>query len=141
MRTVDDPDQFVARLNAAWQQSQWDALATMYHPDAVLVPPDLSPVISGRSAILATYREFAERATLQQFDLLGVSAHAFDRTTIVHADFQVDYAVDGARAKDDGQEIYVLQPAQTEAGWAIVWRQQIVRFSQAITEPGNDSRP
>ncbi len=136
MPTVDDPEHFVARLNSAWQSAQWDSLAAMYHIDAVLIPPDLAPVISGRDAILATYREFADRATLLHFDTLGIRAHMFDRTTIVHADFQVDYSVDGARAKDDGQEVYVLQPAQNDAGWVIVWRQQIVRFSQAVTEPG-----
>ena len=136
MPTVDDPQRFVARLNSAWQTAQWEALAAMYHIDAVLIPPDLEPVISGRDAILATYQEFADRATLLHFDTLGIRAHAFDRTTIVHTDFQVDYSVDGDRAKDDGQEIYVLQPSQNAAGWVIVWRQQIVRFSQAVTEPG-----
>ncbi len=129
----------VQTLNAHWQSAQWDALSLLYHPKAVLVPPDMTPVIAGRNAIVATYEEFAAAATLHSFRAGAIRSHRFDATAVVEADFTVDYTVQGERYLDEGHETYLLERAATPVGYHIVWRAQYVHLSRRI-EP-TDAAP
>ncbi|MEM1229414.1 MAG: nuclear transport factor 2 family protein [Pseudomonadota bacterium] len=126
----------VHRLNTHWQAAQWDALSLLYHPKAVLVPPDVTPVITGRDAIVATYEEFADAATLHDFKTGAIRSYRFDTSAVVEADFTVDYSVQGERYLDEGHETYVLERAATPVGYHIVWRQQYVHLSRRVEPTG-----
>ncbi len=122
---------FVDSLNQAWQQADWASLACMYHPDVVLVPPDLGANLIGWSAILQTYQDFAARATLHGFRVLNVEGHVFDHSQVVHSDFEADYSIGAARRVDTGTEIYVLETGERGQP-VIVWRQQIIASAQSV---------
>ena len=74
-----NPARFVDRLQQAWQQRDWHELAEMYHPEAVLLPPDLGETLVGRDSILQTYREFDDQAHLHAFERGDPGADALDR--------------------------------------------------------------
>ena len=58
---------FIAELNDCWQRGDVEALTHCYHPDVVLLPPDLGPPIRGRDAVVASYRDFLDAARLDRF--------------------------------------------------------------------------
>lgn len=125
-------ESFIEHLNACWQQGRWDELAAIYHADAVLLPPDLSDPIRGRTAIVDSYRDFAAQALLQSFSTTRIDCYEFSRTKVVHARFRIAYRLAEQDAEDEGLEIYVLeQPSGTEPP-VIVWRQQIVEQSRTL---------
>ncbi len=127
-------DKFITSVNQAWQGADYATLGACYHPDAVLLPPDLGPVITGRDAIVDTYREFDTSVDLLDFQVRNITTHNYGTTAVVHMDFAVDYRFKGqpgeqtSRAfSDEGQEIYVINAEGPEP--LIVWRQQIVTAS------------
>ncbi len=125
------PNEFVAALNEAWQQGDWDLLASMYHPQVVLVPPDLGPNLVGWQAILETYQDFRARAQLHELRVLNVDAHEFEHSQIVHCEFKADYSLDDARSVETGVEIYVLEQGPKNRP-RIIWRQQIIQGTSSV---------
>ena len=61
---IDDARRFVLALNDCWQAADLSALEGFYHPDVVLLPPDLGQPICGREAVVASYGEFLQAASL-----------------------------------------------------------------------------
>ena len=114
----------IRALNDAWQKEDWAALEGCYHKDVVLMPPDAGPPILGRDEVLETYREFCKVARLERFREVELDVFHFERTHIVHMRFEVDYALDGERYRDEGLEIYVLAPSDADESPVVVWRQQ-----------------
>ena len=53
---------FLLALNDCWQRGDLEALESFYHPDVVLLPPDLGQPICGREAVVASYLEFLQAA-------------------------------------------------------------------------------
>ena len=66
--TADNPNDFLLALNNCWQTGDLAALAEYYHPDVVLLPPDMGEPIRGRQAVIESYQDFLEAATLEHFD-------------------------------------------------------------------------
>lgn len=124
-----DPSAFLGRLQQAWQQEDWATLSEMYHPKAVLLPPDLGQSLVGREAILATYQEFAAAATLHRFESTSMECHPFSACRVVHSGFVADYSVSERRCTDSGTEVYVVESG-TDDQPVIVWRQQIIQSTR-----------
>ena len=78
---------FVDALNDAWRAGRVQDVGAFYHEDAVLLPPDLGEPIIGRQAIVATYADFVERASLERFDKLDLATFGFGAI-----DFAAEYA-------------------------------------------------
>ena len=124
---------FVTALNEAWQLGNTEALIACYHPDVVLLPPDLGPPIVGRDAVVASYREFLEAATLDRFETTSLDVFSFPATGtathVAHLTFEVAYTLAGERYLEKGLEVYVI--AEDAAGaLRIIWRQQSVLDSR-----------
>ncbi len=133
---------FLTALNACWPAGEIEALARFYHPDVVLLPPDLGAPIRGREAVVASYREFLSAATLERFEVSDLEIFSFAHspgqgaTHMAHLTFRIDYRLDGERYVEKGLEIYTL--LQTPEGPQIIWRQQTVLDSRLAekSEPG-----
>lgn len=119
---------FLLALNQAWQQGELDALAAFYHPDVVLLPPDLGPAIRGRDSVVASYREFLQSAQLERFEPTSLEVFSFPGSHVAHLNFEVDYTLAGERYLEKGLEVYALQ--ETDGGLQIIWRQQAVMDSR-----------
>ena len=118
---------FITRLNRTWQNEDLQALGDFYHAGAVLLPPDAGPPIVGREPIVASYREFAEAASLLGFSVSDLVSHSFDtgsgqRVHMVHMSFDVAYELDGTIYEESGLEIYTI--IESDGTFEIVWRNQ-----------------
>lgn len=124
--------ELIQRLNQAWQANDLATVSAAYHPDAVLLPPDLGPVIRGREAITDTYAIFNSSAVLRRFEVTDTEVFDFQSSHAVHLKFTLAYELEGAILEDRGLDIYITSPLAD--GLAIVWRQQVVLASSELTD-------
>lgn len=133
---VDRVQTFLADLNRCWPTATAAQLAEFYHPDVVLLPPDLGAPIIGRTAVVESYAEFLQAAQLVSFEVEKLELFAFPPTCMAHLNFDIVYDLGGDRYQDKGLEIYTIieQAERLE----IVWRCQSVLDSRLTSksEPG-----
>jgi len=125
--------EFVLGLNDCWQRGDLPALSAYYHPDVVLLPPDLGQPICGREAVVASYLEFLQAATLDHFEVLDLEVFPFTTlggasTIVAHLTFAVTYTLDGETYVEKGLEAYTL--SECDDGMKILWRHQSVLDSR-----------
>ena len=106
------------------EEGDFEGYSRLYHPDAVLLPPDAGAVITGREQITDTYRDFFEHAHLEDFRVASVEQYEFDSGTAVHLRFEVTYGLGEERLCDRGLEVYWVDTTPL-----ILWRQQIIDAS------------
>lgn len=122
----------ITTLNQAWQAGDMATVSTTYHPDAVLLPPDLGPVIRGRDAIVETYAEFNNAANLRHFEVTDTQIFDFESSHAVHLKFTLAYEFEGTILEDEGLDIYLTSPYAGRL--TVVWRQQVVLASRELTD-------
>lgn len=127
-------EKFLDALNDAWQRNDTAALAAFYHPDTVMLPPDLETPILGRDSVVASYRDFSESATLLEFAVTRYETFGFASSAgtpvlqMAHMYFDVRYELQGATHSESGLEIYSLLDSGDTL--QIVWRCQTVLDSR-----------
>lgn len=136
--TVSNPREFLLALNACWQTGDLDALADYYHPDVVLLPPDMGAPISGREAVVESYQDFFAAATLEHFRVADLEVFSFPATEsaaapaavthMAHLTFSVSYTLDGDTYVETGMEVYAL--GELDGRLKILWRHQSVLDSR-----------
>lgn len=122
----------ITTLNQAWPAGDMATVSISYHPDAILLPPDLGPVIRGRDAIVETYASFNTLAELRQFEVTDTEVFDFHSSQAVHVKFTLAYKLDDTNLEDQGLDVYLISPYA--AGLSIVWRQQVVLASRELTD-------
>lgn len=122
----------ITTLNQAWQTGDMATVSASYHPHAILLPPDLGPVIRGRDAIVETYAAFNRLAKLRHFEVTDTELFDFDSSQALHVKFTLAYQLDGATLEDKGLDVYLISPQGD--GLSVVWRQQVVLASGELTD-------
>jgi uncharacterized protein (TIGR02246 family) len=118
-----DPEDCVRRLNSAWQQGDWKTVTACFREDAVMLLPHGEELLRGRDAIVATYHEFFDIATLHALDIEAVEVFDYGAAAMCHMRFTIDYTIDDEREEASGVEVYTLVP--DAAGRAVIaWRTQ-----------------
>jgi ketosteroid isomerase-like protein len=129
--TAEGARAFLVGLNECWQTGDLASIAAYYHPDVVLLPPDLGEPIIGREAVVASYGEFLQAATLDHFEITDLDIFSFEpdtATCVAHLTFEVVYALDGDTYVEKGLEVYTLGECNGEP--KILWRHQNVLDSR-----------
>ncbi len=129
--TTKSIEAFIEELNSTWQRGDFTALGNFYHENVVLLPPDAGEPIHGRAAVIESYKDFNEQATLSEFRITDLQAYPFGGTTsdpdstihMVHMRFEVEYQLDGQNYRDSGLEVYAVM---SEREPQIIWRSQSV---------------
>ena len=131
-------EKFLQTLNESWLGQDYEALATLYDPDVVLLPPDAGEPIEGRTAVCSVYEDFHTACTVERFAVTQLSSWAFgtdsQSVTKAHMRFDIDYTIRSAEATieksqapesicEQGLEVYTLVNAANENP-RIVWRAQ-----------------
>ncbi|MEM7217872.1 MAG: nuclear transport factor 2 family protein [Pseudomonadota bacterium] len=112
----------VRQLNDAWLQQDYDALAALYHPQAVLLPPDAGAPITGRDAVLQTYRDFHSVGSVTRFEVDDITIYEFAASVMCHMRFQISYRVGDNDYVEPGLETYMI--CEHEGVPVIGWRAQ-----------------
>jgi hypothetical protein len=99
----------------------------------VLLPPDLGAPIIGRDAVVASYGDFLQAATLDIFEVTDIAIFEFDTddqtgTAMAHLKFEIVYELGGDRFVETGMEIYTV--LKEGGNLAIAWRSQTVLDSR-----------
>jgi ketosteroid isomerase-like protein len=118
-----DAEVLVRRLNDAWQQGDWETVTACLHPDVAMLLPDGHETLRGREAMLGSYREFVEVATLHGLQIEDIEVFAFGTTAICHMQFTIDYAIDDEREQASGVEVYAIAP-DPQGQSCVIWRTQ-----------------
>jgi len=150
---TDHIDKFVRKLNDCWQSGRLAELASFYHPDAVLLPPDDGVPIIGRDNILNTYRDFTAAAVLYEFQITELECFSFPAvaddvshpvpvphpepvTHVVHMRFEIEYELGDVLYRESGLEVYAIMEAQEDSdSTKVVWRSQSVLDNRVLNEP------
>jgi hypothetical protein len=138
---MSDVRRFISDLHASWPEGDLERLAGFYHPDVVLLPPDLGEPIQGREAVVASYQEFLNAAHLERFVITGLEVFPFEFTTggvthMAHLNFEIDYELGGDRYIDNGLEVYAILDEGGQP--SIIWRSQTILDSRLAekSDPG-----
>jgi ketosteroid isomerase-like protein len=120
--------QFLLDLHDCWPRGDLQQLARFYHPDVVLLPPDLGPPICGRDAVVASYREFLDASTLETFTVESLEIFPFEAQDggvyMAHLTFDITYELGGRRYAEKGLEVYTVREQAGEL--QVLWRNQMV---------------
>ena len=122
---------FINQLNSAWLEQDYPTLERCYHPDAVLLPPDAGEPIIGREAVLDTYRDFHNLASIKAFEITDLKLMSFGETldsnspntTMCHMRFDIAYSLNQLEQRESGLEVYTLTHSPA-ADLQIIWRAQ-----------------
>jgi uncharacterized protein (TIGR02246 family) len=114
------PSEALTAINRAWRAGRLDELRSFFHPDAVIVRPDLTPVGSGRDACVESYAEFLAAATVHEFDETQVRVDEYDRAAVVSYEYRIRYDSNGVAYDERGREVIVL--VRQDETWQVAWR-------------------
>lgn len=115
---------FIEHLNASWVDQNYAALADCYHPEVVLLPPDVGTPITGREAVITTYRDFHALVNVREFEVTELSFFPHTAATMCHMRFAITYELNDRVMHESGMDIYTIVPGPENAP-VISWRAQI----------------
>lgn len=110
----------VRAVNDCWLNGWYEQLDQYFDDRVVLARPGFSGCIQGRDALLASYREFGERAHVRRFEPGTPVVHVRGDTAVSTAPFAICYECDGRTVEETGTDLLVFSRA--DGHWAIVWR-------------------
>lgn len=119
----------LAGLSAAWRNRRYDELAAAFDERIVMALPGFSGRVEGRDALVASYREFMERATLTHYAEEQATIDIWGRTAVATYRWEMRWVVDSVPNQAAGSEMFIFaQPAGGTGEWRAVWR--TVAFDQ-----------
>jgi ketosteroid isomerase-like protein len=120
----------VRAVNDCWRNGWYDHLPEYFDPDVVLAVPGFAKQIVGRDALVASYQEFGEKATIKQFESELPNVHVRGDTAISTAPFRMVYEIDGRTSDEKGTDILVL--GRCGKRWCIVWRTVVMNTTPVL---------
>jgi uncharacterized protein (TIGR02246 family) len=115
--------------NRAWLGGDPNAVAPLFHENAVMLAPGFEQRVVGREAIVGSFVEYCKVAKTLAFEESGESVDVFGNTAVVSYRFKVRYELGGSTHEEAGQELLVLR--QQAERWQIVWRTQVPLVASA----------
>jgi ketosteroid isomerase-like protein len=115
-----DPSEVLTAVNRAWCAGRIEELRSFFHPDAVIVGPDLTPVGRGRDACVESYAEFLAAATVHEFDETQVRVDDYGNAAVVSYDYRIRYELKDMTYDERGREVILL--VRQDETWQVAWR-------------------
>jgi hypothetical protein len=120
----DDVGDVVAAITDAWLAGRWDELRAYFHPDVVLAQPGFAKRTVGREALIASYRDFAQRTTIHSFTPGVIHVDATPESAVTTMPWEMDYTLEGERVVERGWDLLVF--GKRDGRWVVVWRTVVV---------------
>jgi ketosteroid isomerase-like protein len=108
------------RINDTWRAGRVDDLATMVHPDIVMVIPGFAGRAQGRDRLLAGFRDFKENAVVHEFRQHDDQVDVVGETGVVSFRYEMLYERSSERYRATGRDLWVFE--KTGGTWLAVWR-------------------
>ncbi len=119
-RLAEEIWQTVQALNACWLEGRPQDLKPFFHEHVVMAMPGLVERAQGREAIVGSYAEFLNQATVHAFEPTHARVDVIGDVAVVTYQWKTDYELAGVRYEETGSEILVLQ--RTDGRWQVSWR-------------------
>jgi uncharacterized protein (TIGR02246 family) len=110
----------VRRINAAWLDGHPERLPDLFHDRVVVVGPDGTRYGEGREAVVESYRDFIQKATIGEFRESDGKVDLYDAVAVVSYRFDIEYTIEGRSSRENGREVMVLE--KRDGRWLAVWR-------------------
>ena len=121
---MDTLQEIVTRINSAWLAGRFDELRDYFHPDVVLAQPGFAKRTVGREALIASYRDFVNSATIHSFTPGEVQIDDSGDSAVTTMPWEMDYTIEGRRYHERGWDLLVF--GKREGRWVVVWRTVVV---------------
>jgi len=114
----------VTAINEAWLAGRFDELRDYFHPDVVLAQPGFAKRTVGREALIASYRDFVNRATIHSFTPGELQIDDSGDSAVTTMPWEMDYTIEGQRSQERGWDLLVF--GKRDGRWVVVWRTVVV---------------
>jgi hypothetical protein len=116
----EDAYKAMRQINRAWLDGQVEDLASMVHPEIVMVFPGFTARTQGREELLAGFRDFRQNATVHEFREHDHHIDVAGGTAVVSFRYEMVYERSGERYRATGRDLWVFQ--NQGGAWIAVWR-------------------
>jgi prepilin-type processing-associated H-X9-DG protein len=108
------------RINQAWLDGHVEDLASMVHPEMVMVFPGFAGRMQGREAFLAGFRDFCQNAKVHSFREDDHQVDVAGSVAAVTFRYEMVYERSRQRFRSTGRDLWVFQ--SHNKAWVAVWR-------------------
>jgi hypothetical protein len=116
----EDASTAMRQINRAWRDGRLEDLASMVHPEIVMVLPGFTARIRGREDFLAGFRDFSQNAKIHEFHEHDHDIDVTGATAVVTFRYEMVYERSGERYRATGRDLWVFQ--NQGRAWTAVWR-------------------
>ena len=110
----------IRAVNDCWLNGWYDQLAQYFDEHVVLALPGFADRIEGRRALVASYRDFGEKATIRRFEPLPPMIQLRGDAAVATCGFSIAYEIGGRAYEEKGTDLLVF--ARADCRWTIIWR-------------------
>jgi hypothetical protein len=108
------------RITHAWRSGQPDLMAPSLDEQIVMVAPDFSTRLRGRTALIETFRRFLDQAQVLTYQQGKLDIDRVGHVAIAQYPFEMVYQREGSNWRSTGWDVWVFE--QRGADWIAVWR-------------------
>jgi ketosteroid isomerase-like protein len=117
---VERVENLIHLINSAWLEGRTEDLATLFHPDIVMMFPNFSGRSSGSSAMVAGFKDFCENAHVHGYNESDFQIDVIGNSAIASYSFVMIYERDGSKYRSTGRDLWVFSKSDLE--WKATWR-------------------
>ncbi len=125
----------VAEINEHWLEGHYEELRRYFDPQMVLAMPGFERRVEGAEAIIESYREFGDQATIHRFEPGDARVDVLGPSAVVATGFAIDYEYEGTRYRETGTDLLVF--VRKEDGWSVRWRTVVPEDADAQRAPND----
>lgn len=108
------------RIQRAWRSGAPEDMAPVLDPDVTFVFPGFSMRLTGRDALIESYREFNATSRLRSYREDRRTVVGGATAALAEIAFDMTYTREGRDWRAHGIELWVLE--RRPAGWIAFWR-------------------
>jgi hypothetical protein len=109
------------KLSSAWQNRRYDELASLLDENIIMVLPAFSGRLEGREAVVNSYREFMETATVSDYQEDLPTIDVWGDTAIASYYWEMTWLGAGKIEQAAGYDAFVFS-RNGDGLWHAVWR-------------------
>jgi uncharacterized protein (TIGR02246 family) len=108
------------RIQTAWREGRPEEMAPVLSPDIIFVFPGFSMRLTGRDALIESYREFLAGTRLRSYREDRRSIEGGQTAAVAEIAFDMTYTRAGTEWRSHGIELWALE--RRRDGWIAFWR-------------------
>jgi hypothetical protein len=116
----EDVTKVMLQINQLWLRGRVDEMASVVHPEIVMVFPGFGGRQQGRDAFLSGFHDFLRTATIHEFREEDLEADVAGETAVVTFRYDMVYERSSQRYRSVGRDLWVFQ--KLRGAWIAVWR-------------------